>query len=102
MKLHFATTYAGNLPSFTWAGNATEDNITITRLTVDFNDSGPNDQARLVRKPRQYSTTEEQDKQNECILMGYLRDDAKVAVTVAGCPGSTTFQVRVDFKSVSQ
>jgi len=94
----------GALPSFKWdtSGNDTEDNLPIIRLIVDFNDNGPTDVAKLVRKTKKYATQEEQEKKNECILLGYLRHEAKVGVTVSGCPGATTFQVIMDSKRTSE
>ena len=38
---------------------------------------------------------EEEIKNNECILEGFLKEDDNVDVTVGGCSGSDTFEVNI-------
>jgi len=80
----------GLLPSFAWDTLSWDGTI---HLRVDFNDNGPADVAQLIQNPNSYLSQEEENTENECVLSGFLRDDAKAPVTVSGCPGAESFQV---------
>lgn len=78
------------MPTFTWDGSEEIDNLPIIKMKIDFNDNGLPDVALLNRDP---IGIEDEEAENECILTGYLRDEDS-PVTVAGCPGSDSFDVR--------
>jgi len=81
----------GNLPSFTW-GN-TDDVLNVINLNVEFNDGLLPDVAMLTKEINPDMDPEEEEKNNECILTGWMRDEDDIDVTVSGCPGADSFQV---------
>ena len=83
------------LPSFTWDVSEEVDNLPIVKLKVEFNDGGLPDMAQLTRIKNDDMTPAEEEAHNECILSGYLMDEDDVDVTVSGCPGSDTYQVKI-------
>ena len=85
------------MPTFTWDTIEVADNLPIVKMMIEFNDGGLPDMAILNRNPLGISD-EAEEAENECILTGFLRDEDDVPVTVAGCPGSDTFDVRFSTK----
>jgi len=83
----------GPLPSFTWGESETVDNVAVFNLKVDFNDGGLTDVAQLMRDRNDDITPEQEEAENECVLQGFLEFESEVPVTVAGCPGSDSFEV---------
>ena len=77
------------MPTFTWAESEEIDNLPIINMKIEFNDNGLPDVAILNRDP---TGIDNEEAENECILTGFLRDEDS-PVTVAGCPGSNTFDV---------
>ena len=62
-------------------------------MNIDFPDGGPDDVAVLKQSIPIYSSEANEDKEEDCIYHGYLRDENDVAVSLNGCPGSNTFEV---------
>ena len=58
-----------------------------------FEDNKPDDVAELTRQPVTYISVAEEEEENECVLIGHLREESNVAVAVSGCPGSDSFEV---------
>ena len=81
------------MPNFAWEIPDDSGNTKIELLKVDFNDNGPGDVAILKKNANIYLSEDAEIERNECILTGYLMNDAGVPVTVGGCPGSNEFQV---------
>lgn len=80
------------LPTFTW------DSVHgPVILGIDFHDDGEPDMATLQRMPSEFGSDEKDEIDDECILMGYLRDEPNVPITVDGCPGNDTFQVNINY-----
>ena len=83
----------GLLPDFTWDHSTTTSGGPVIKLIVAFEDNKPDDVAELTRQPVTYITVAEEEEENECVLIGHLREESNVAVAVSGCPGSDTFEV---------
>ena len=81
------------MPSFEWGNPDDSGDSRMIALKVDFNDNGPGDVAELEKSANIYLPEDAEIERNECILTGYLKNDARVPVTVSGCPGSNEFQV---------
>ena len=60
-----------------------------------FEDNKPDDVAELTRQPVTYISVAEEEEENECVLIGHLREESNVAVAVSGCPGSDSFEVHL-------
>ena len=76
------------LPAFTW--DLKSDTV---NLIIDFHDEGERDVVNLQRINSEFGDDEKDEEDGDCILMGYLRDETNVPVTVDGCPGNDVFQV---------
>ena len=81
------------MPSFEWGIPDDSGDSQMIALKVDFNDNGPGDVAKLKKSANIYLSKDAEIERNECILTGYLKNDARVPVTVSGCPRSNEFQV---------
>lgn len=79
------------LPTFTWDLESRESET--VNLVIDFHDGDQPDVAILNRIHSQFGEDAEDEEDDEWTLMGYLRDEPEVPVTVDGFPGKDTFQV---------
>merc|ERR1711990_102564 len=82
----------GKLPSFSW-GDSSDDELHVVNLNVEFNDGLLPDVAMLTKVVNPDLDPEEEEKNNECILTGWMRDEDNIDVTVSGCPGADSYQV---------
>ena len=85
------------MPNFAWEHSDESGDSRMIALKVDFNDNGPGDVAKLKKNTNIYLSEDAEIERNECILTGYLKNDAVVPVTVSGCPGSNEFHVHNTF-----
>ena len=95
---HYKIYFKGpSMPNFAWEHSDESGDSRMIALKVDFNDNGPGDVAKLKKNTNIYLSEDAEIERNECILTGYLKNDAKVPVTVGGCPGSNEFHVHNTF-----
>lgn len=78
------------MPQFTWGEAKDVDGLSIVKMNIEFNDGSLPDVAILNRTPLGLS---DEEAENECIFEGFLTVDNSARMTVAGCPGSDTFDV---------
>ena len=83
--------YIGTLPTFTWGPEF--DKHTYS-LQVDFHDGGEPAVAGLTRIASKFGDDDKAVEEDECTLRGYLGVEDAIPITVSGCPGNDTFQVK--------
>ena len=76
------------VPTFTWAAESGS-----ISMIIDFHDGGDDDVAVLEYVHDEFGDDEKDEEDDECLMTGYLTNEADVPITVDGCPGNDVFQV---------
>ena len=83
------------LPTFSWGS------IDPAKLIINFNDGGDPGVVNLKRVHSEFVDDAEDEKDDTCILIGNLVNETDSAITVDGCPGNETFQVKQNQYKIS-
>ena len=80
------------LPSFNWDPSLTSP-TGVPLLNIKFPDGGKDDAAFLDHYNPFPKTDNETEEVDDCIFMGFLRDEHEVSGALTGCPKQDTFDV---------